>query len=195
MTIQELINKEIEAIKNIPISIEDINKAITKIILSSKVVTSGVGKAGLVAKTLASTLCSTGIPAVFLNPLEAQHGDLGVFASNDLLILVSNSGETRELIELVKLLGDLLSYRISIISIIGKPNSALSLNSDITLLTGYPEEICPLGLTPTTSTTVMGVIADILVVKIMERIGFTKNDYHLRHHSGYLGKISKSNVH
>jgi len=195
MTLKELIQKEIEAIQNIPIDEQAYDDAMMLIYRrihqsGNKVITSGVGKAGQIAHTIATTLCSTGTPAVFLHPLEAQHGDLGVVVNGDVWILLSNSGETRELIELVQLIGK-KAQADYIIAIVGKPETTLAGMADICLFTGQPKEICPLGLTPTTSTTVMSIIGDLLVVNLMEMINFTKREYNLRHHSGYLGKASK----
>jgi len=199
MKVQPLIQKEIEAILNIPIEESAFNLAVTTIaekvhqFPNAKVITSGVGKAGLIARGIAEKLCSTGTPAVFLHPLEAQHGDLGIVKTHDPIIIVSNSGETRELIELVDLIDRLpdMGWKSPIIAIVGKPGTTLAGKADVCLFTGRPKEICPLGLTPTTSTTVMGIIGDLLVVKLMDMIKFTKGRYNQRHHGGYLGKASK----
>jgi len=151
---------------------------------------SGMGKAGQIALNIATTFSSTGTPSVYLHPSEAQHGDLGILQKNDVLILLSNSGKTREVLELVELAKNLYSD-ITIISITGKINSPLANKSDIVLHTGDADEICPLGLTPTISTTLMTVIGDILVVELMKKINFSKKEYSQRHHSGYLGQKSK----
>lgn len=149
-----------------------------------------MGKAGQIGVNIATTLSSTGTPAFFLHPAEAQHGDLGIIQKNDIVIAISNSGKTRELLEL-----DFLAHRlhpgIKFIVLTGKKDSELADKADVVLWTGGPEEICPLGLTPTTSTTVMTVAGDILVVLLMEKIGFTKQEYAKRHHSGYLGQKAK----
>jgi arabinose-5-phosphate isomerase len=188
--IQALIEKEIEAIRNIPID-GVIEKAIDLIHQqvhekNGKVVVSGMGKAGQIGINIATTLSSTGTPAIFLHPSEAQHGDLGIVQKDDVLILISNSGKTREIIELEYLVKNLYPG-IKIIGLTGHPDGNLAHFSDVVLLTGNPKEICPLGLTPTTSTTVMTVVGDVLVTQLMERIGFSKEEYAKRHHSGYLG--------
>ncbi len=188
--IQALIEKEIEAIRNIPID-GVIEKAIDLIHQqvhekNGKVVVSGMGKAGQIGINIATTLSSTGTPAIFLHPSEAQHGDLGMVQKDDVLILISNSGKTREIIELEYLVKNLYPG-IKIIGLTGHPDGNLAQFSDVVLLTGNPKEICPLGLTPTTSTTVMTVVGDVLVTQLMERIGFSKEEYAKRHHSGYLG--------
>lgn len=193
--IKDLIKKEIEAIQNIPIDFsfeQAINRIKQKVhgFGRGKVVLSGMGKAGHIAVNIATTLCSTGTPSVYLHPSEAQHGDLGILQENDILILLSNSGKTREILELIELARNLYPH-IAIICITGKKDSPLAKESDIVLYTGGADEICPLGLTPTTSTTLMTVIGDILVVELMKKIKFTKKDYSKRHHSGYLGKKSK----
>ena len=157
---------------------------------NGKLVTSGMGKAGQIAMNIATTFCSTGIPSVFLHPSEAQHGDLGVLQKNDLLLLISNSGKTREIVELTKL-AHTLNPELKYIVITSNPESPLAEESDICLLTGHPNEVCLLGMTPTTSTTVMTVIGDILVVETMRRTGFTIEEYSKRHHGGYLGEKSR----
>lgn len=192
--IKDLINKEIEAIQNIPID-GIIQQAVDLIYeqvhqKNGKVVISGMGKAGQIGHNVATTLSSTGTPTIFLHPSEAQHGDLGVVQANDVLLLISNSGKTREIIELEHL-AKRLHPEIKIIGLTGNPEGPLAQFSDITLSTGNPKEICPLGLTPTTSTTVMSVVGDVLVVLLMERIGFTKEEYAKRHHSGYLGSRAR----
>lgn len=154
-----------------------------------KLVTSGMGKAGQIAMNIATTFSSTGTPAIYLHPSEAQHGDLGVLQPNDIVLLISNSGKTREILELVQLLRGLYTG-IPVIVISGTPGSPLVKLADYPLLTADHPEVCPLGLTPTTSTTMMTVIGDVLVVNVMRTIGFTRADYARRHHGGYLGIVS-----
>ncbi len=192
--IKELIAKEIEAIQNIPIDgqIRDAVDLIYEQVhqKGGKVVVSGMGKAGQIGVNIATTLSSTGTTAVFIHPAEAQHGDLGVIQKNDVIFAISNSGKTREVIEL-EFLAKRLHPGIKFIVLTGNKDSELAKKADVTLFTGGPEEICPLGLTPTTSTTVMTVAGDVLVVLLMEKIGFTKAEYAKRHHSGYLGEKAK----
>ena len=192
-SMRHIIEAESNAIKNIPVSDQD-EKAVNAIVervhvRHGKLVTSGMGKAGQIAMNIATTFCSTGIPAVNLHPSEAQHGDLGVLQPNDILLLISNSGKTREIVELIPLAKALYSD-LPIIVITGNPDSLLAEEADIVLATGGSPEVCPLGLTPTTSTTVMTVIGDILVVNVMNATGFTRADYAKRHHGGYLGHLS-----
>lgn len=189
-----ILQQEASAILNIPVS-EDYNKAIDLIVeqvhgKKGKLVTSGMGKAGQIASNIATTFSSTGTPAIFLHPSEAQHGDLGILQQNDIMLLISNSGKTREIIELITLACNLIP-NIKFIVITGNNESPLSQKADVCLYTGNPEEVCALGLTPTTSTTVMTVIGDILVVGAMKRINFSAEDYAKRHHGGYLGDKSR----
>lgn len=192
--IKAVLQREAEAIRNIPVtdSFEKATELIHRQVHTKggKLVSSGMGKAGEIAQNISTTFSSTGTPAVFLHPAEAQHGDLGVIQSNDVLLLISNSGKTREILELVELAEGL--YRdLPLIVITAKPDSGLARSADVCLLTGDPPEVCPLGLSPTTSTTVMTVIGDALIVSMMEKIGFTSDQYAKRHHGGYLGSKSR----
>lgn len=192
--IREVLRKEAEAIQNIPVN-DAFEKAISIIeervhSLKGKLVASGMGKAGQIALNIATTFSSTGTPAVFLHPSDAQHGDLGVIQPNDVLLLISNSGKTREILELVDL-AENLHKGLPLIVITSNKESQLAQMSDVCLETGNPKEVCILGLTPSTSTTVMTVIGDVLVVMMMKRIGFNNEDYAKRHHGGYLGAMSR----
>ena len=197
MNIQNIISlleQEAEAVRNIPITAE-YEKAIALIIkkvhnLGGTLITSGMGKAGQVAMNIATTFSSTGTPAYFLHPSEAQHGDLGIVRRNDMMLLISNSGKTRELLELVQLAKGLVED-IQYILITSNPESQLAKEAAACLHTGAPKEVCPLGLTPTTSTTTMAVIGDLLVVSVMKEIHFSNADYAKRHHGGYLGSKSR----
>jgi arabinose-5-phosphate isomerase len=192
--LKEIIEKEVAAIQNIPLSTA-YDKAVKLIIeqvhhKNGKLVCCGMGKAGQIASNIATTFSSTGTTACFLHPSEAQHGDLGILHDNDLMLLISNSGKTREIIELIDLARNMISD-IRFIVITGNENSPLAKSADVCLPTGNPKEVCPLGLTPTTSTTVMTVIGDLLVVETMKRIHFSVSDYAKRHHGGYLGAVSR----
>ena len=195
--IKDLIQKETEAIQNIPVN-DSFEKAVDLIIeqvhnKGGKVVISGMGKAGQIGLNIGTTLSSTGTPAIFLHPSESQHGDLGVIQKNDVLLLVSSSGRTREIIEMNMLVKKLYP-NIKIIGLTGNLERDLAQFADVVLYTGNPKEVCPLELTPTTSTTCMTVIGDILIVLLMEKIGFTKEEYAKRHHSGYLGSKARNEV-
>ena len=182
-SINELLQHEAQAVLNIPVT-EAFQQAVDLIVeqvhrKKGKLVTSGMGKAGQIAMNIATTFCSTGIPSVFLHPSEAQHGDLGILQENDLLI-----------VELTDLAARLQPDMKRIV-ITGNPDSPLAQTADVCLPTGHPEEVCLLGMTPTTSTTVMTVIGDILVVETMRKTGFTIEEYSKRHHGGYLGERSR----
>ena len=192
--VKDILRYESEAVKNIPVT-DEYEKAVGLIVeqvhnKKGKLVTSGMGKAGQIALNIATTFSSTGTPSVFLHPSEAQHGDLGLLQPNDILLLISNSGKTREIIELIGLARGLYSD-IKIIVITGNAESVLAKEADALLYTGNPSEVCALGLTPTTSTTIMTVIGDVLVVGTMKRIKFANEEYAKRHHGGYLGEKSR----
>lgn len=192
--ISNILQQEAEAVLNIPVS-NGYEEAVTLIVkhvheLGGKLITSGMGKAGQIAMNIATTFSSTGTPTSFLHPSEAQHGDLGIVRKNDIMLLISNSGKTRELVELVELTRGLVPD-MKFIVITSNPDSPLAQEATVQLLTGAPKEVCPLGLTPTTSTTVMTVIGDILVIGTMKRINFSNKDYAKRHHGGYLGSKSR----
>ena len=195
-TMREILEAESTAIRNIPVS--DAYADAIRIIIErvhnrgGKIVTSGMGKAGQIALNIATTFSSTGTPAINLHPGEAQHGDLGVLQPHDVLLLISNSGKTREIVDLVELAHSLYAD-IPIIVITGNTESVLAEKADAVLYTGGAPEVCPLGLTPTVSTTVMTVIGDILVVNTMKAIGFSRQEYAKRHHGGYLGDAARKN--
>lgn len=190
----QILEAESKAVREIPIT-DEYEKAIRLIVKQvhdkgGKLVTSGMGKCGQIAMNIATTFCSTGIPSVCLHPSEAQHGDLGILQPNDVMLLLSNSGKTNEILDLVALARNLYP-QLKFIVITGNENSELAKLADICLYTGGAPEVCPLGLTPTTSTTMMTVIGDILVVNTMLATGFTREQYALRHHGGYLGLKSR----
>lgn len=187
---EDILRREAEAVLSIPVT-DGYARAVEMIVehvnrRGGKLITSGMGKAGQIAMNIATTFCSTGTPSVFLHPSEAQHGDLGILQRDDLMLLLSNSGKTREIVELVEL-ARILNPSVPIIVITGNGNSVLAGAGDVTLLTGGAPEVCPLGMTPTTSTTQMTVMGDVLVVGVMKAIGFTREEYAKRHHGGYLG--------
>ena len=188
--IVSILEHEADAVRHIPVT-PAFDEAITLIVehvhhRRGRLITSGMGKAGQIAMNIATTFSSTGTPAFFLHPSEAQHGDLGIIRDEDLLLLISNSGATREIVDLVTLTHRLYPS-MPMIVITGKEDSPLARQADITLLTGGAPEGCPLGLAPT----VMTVIGDVLVVNVMRATGFTAEQYALRHHGGYLGRKSR----
>ena len=193
--VKELIEKEIEALSNMPVG-DEFEKAIEIIheqvhVNGGKLITTGMGKAGQIANNIATTFASTGTPAFFIHPSEAQHGDLGAIESNDALLVISNSGKTTEVVDFMALANRLHSRETPVVAITGNRDSEMAKYSNVVLSTGNPKENCPLGMTPTTSTTVMNVIGNILVYLMMEKINFTKEEYALRHHGGYLGSKAR----
>jgi arabinose-5-phosphate isomerase len=150
-----------------------------------RVVLTGMGKSGIVCKKIVATFSSTGIPALFLHPAEAIHGDLGMVVSGDVVVAISNSGETEELLRLlewVKRLG------VPLISLTGNAQSTLARHSDIVLNVGVPKEACPMNLVPTASTTAALAMGDALAMCLMEKRGFKEEDYARLHPGGRLGK-------
>lgn len=193
-TARAILEAEARAITQIPVT-DSLDRAVDLIVehvhrRHGKLVTSGMGKAGQIALNIATTFSSTGTPAVNLHPAEAQHGDLGILQPDDVMLLISNSGKTDEILSLVELSRGLYD-NIPFIVITGNADSPLAQCADVSIFTGGAPEVCPLGLTPTTSTTAMTVIGDILVVATMNAIGFTRQQYAMRHHGGYLGQVSR----
>ena len=149
-----------------------------------RVVVSGMGKSGLVGRKIAATLASTGTPAMFVHPAEASHGDLGMIVAGDAVIALSNSGETSELADLV---AHTRRFAIPLIAITGRAASALARAADVVLLLPQAAEACPMGLTPTTSTTMQVALGDALAVALLTRRGFTASDFSAFHPGGRLG--------
>ena len=194
MNIQRRI-AEIMAAEAAAISAVEVNDAFEQAVLAlrdckGKVLTTGMGKAGDVARKLAATLCSTCTPAAFVHPGEAAHGDLGLIAQNDCIVALSTSGKTNEVIEMLEL-GRHLGLA-TIIGITSHPDSRLRDLADILLDMGIITEPCSLGLTPSASIAVMLAITDALALTLAEVKGITKHDYGLRHHGGYLGRKART---
>lgn len=150
-----------------------------------RVVITGMGKSGLIGKKIASTFASIGTPALFLHPAEGIHGDLGMVTRGDLLLGISNSGETEEVL---RLLPAIKRFRVPLIGITGNLSSTLARESDIVLDVGVEEEACPLGLVPTASTTATLAMGDALAVALLQKKGLRKEDFALFHPGGSLGK-------
>lgn len=150
-----------------------------------RVVVTGMGKSGIIGKKIAATLASTGTPALSLNPAEGIHGDLGMITKGDVLIAISNSGETEELNKILPLIKRL---DVKLISLTGGLNSTLAMISDVVLDVGVKEEACPLGLIPTASTTAALAMGDALAVALLEKRGFKEEDFAFYHPGGTLGK-------
>lgn len=160
---------------------------VVEIIYQSKgrVIVTGMGKSGLVGKKIAATLSSTGTPAFFMHPAEASHGDLGMVTSDDVIIAISNSGETPELINLIPFLK---RFNVSLISFTGNPESTLSRSADVTIDVSVKEEACPMGIVPTASTTATLAMGDALAVALLIKRGFKEEDFAFFHPGGSLGK-------
>ncbi len=157
-----------------------------------KVVVCGVGKSGHIGEKIAATLTSTGCPAVVLNSLNALHGDLGVIAEGDVVLALSQGGETDELINILPALA---RFDVKIIAMTGSPRSSLALASHVVLDTSVEQEACPLNLAPTSSTTVMLVLGDALAMVLLEARGFTREDFARYHPGGKLGRTLLLKVH
>ncbi len=184
--VSEILAAEAAAIQAIPINSEFERAVHALRECTGKVLTTGMGKAGHIARKFAATLCSTGTAAAFIHPGEAAHGDLGLVGKDDCIVAFSTSGKTREILEMIELSRHLGLKRV--IGITSHPDSDLRNLSDIVIDMGIVEEPCPLGLTPSASMAVMLAIGDALALVLMELKGFTREDFGLRHHGGYLGR-------
>ncbi|HEB79641.1 MAG TPA: KpsF/GutQ family sugar-phosphate isomerase [Rhodospirillales bacterium] len=153
--------------------------------IKGRAVVAGMGKSGHVARKIAATLASTGTPALFVHPAEASHGDLGMIQEGDVVIALSNSGETAELADLV---AHTRRFEIPLIAITYNAASALAKAADVTLALPASSEACPMGLAPTTSTTVMMALGDAIAVALLERKDFSPDDFHVLHPGGKLGQ-------
>ncbi len=151
----------------------------------ARVIVIGMGKSGLVGKKIAATLASTGTPAFFLHPAEAGHGDLGMVTERDVIIAISNSGETAELTGIVPFLK---RFGIKLLSMTGNPHSTLAKISDVTLDISVKEEACPMGIVPTASTTAAMAMGDALAVALLNKRGFKEEDFAFFHPGGSIGK-------
>lgn len=182
-----VISTEATAIASLESRIDDTFVAACEIILASRgrVVVLGMGKSGHIASKIAATLASTGTPAFFVHPAEASHGDLGMITSDDVVLVLSNSGETDEVKQIIPLLKRL---GVSIVAMTGKPTSTLATHATVNLNVEVATEACPLGLAPTSSTTAALVMGDALAVSLLEKRGFTAEDFARSHPAGQLGR-------
>ena len=184
---KKVFDDEIQELIKIKNKLDDNFVKVINLIAKSKgkLIISGVGKSGLIGKKISATLSSTGTPSFFLNPTEAYHGDLGVVEKNDILLLISNSGESDEVLKLIPFFKD---NGNKIISFSGNPNSTLAKNSDLNLNIGIENEACPLKLAPTSSTTATLVMGDALAVGLMKIKNFKEMNFAKFHPGGSLGK-------
>lgn len=182
------IDKEIEALR---IMESELNISLTQALnlmqsAKGRIILTGMGKSGHIAKKIAASLASTGTPSFFVHPAEASHGDLGMITSDDVIVAISNSGESKELV-------DILNYSkrfgIKLIAITKNPDSSLGKAGDVILKLPACAEACPLGLAPTSSTTATLVLGDILTVAMIERKDFSKAQFNQRHPGGKLGSV------
>ncbi|MEE2760390.1 MAG: KpsF/GutQ family sugar-phosphate isomerase [Pseudomonadota bacterium] len=153
---------------------------------AGRIIVTGMGKSGHVAHKVAATLSSTGRPALFVHPAEASHGDLGMLGEGDAILAYSNSGETPEL-------SDIIAYtrrfKLPLVAVTSEADSTITVQADVSIVLPVAEEACAIGMAPTTSTTMMLALGDAIAVALMERKGFTADDFKLRHPGGKLGKL------
>lgn len=185
------INSEIDTIKKLRDGLSSNGASLTKaldIMQASKgrIILTGMGKSGHIGRKIAASLASTGTPSFFVHPAEASHGDLGMITENDVVIAISNSGESKELVDIINYCK---RFGIKLISITKNSDSTLAKAGDVVLLLPNNGEATPLGLAPTNSTTATLVLGDILTSGLIERKGFTKSDFNDRHPGGKLGSI------
>ena len=184
---KEVLRLEARAISQVARKInEGFSRAVDLICAcKGRVVVTGMGKPGIIAQKISATLSSTGSPSLYLHPAEAIHGDLGRVTKDDVVLTLSNSGETEEV---NRLLDPVKKIGAKVISITGDPESTLARYSDVVLDIGRIPEACPLGLAPTASTTAMLALGDALALTVLRRRGFSKEDYAFYHPGGSLGK-------
>ena len=177
---------EAEAISNLKDSIDDNFAKVIDLLSNNKgrVFLSGIGKSGLIARKIAATLSSTGTPSFFLHPTECFHGDVGIISKDDIGILLSNSGETEELIQVIPVLKRI---GIKLIAMTGKKDCTLARSSDHVLVVKIEREACPMGIVPTASTTAMLALGDAMAVSLLIKKGFNEEDFAKLHPGGTLG--------
>jgi len=178
---------EAEALRALANGLDGVFASVVEVLAAvrGRVIVSGMGKSGHVARKIAATLASTGTPAHFVHPAEASHGDLGMIAAGDAVICLSNSGETQELTDLV---AHARRFAIPLVAIVGRARSTMGDAADLTLVLPDVPEACPLGLAPTTSTTAMLALGDALAVALLSRKGFKAADFQVLHPGGKLGR-------
>lgn len=186
---KNILASEAEAIQRLSNLLDDnfdhALKALSELPPGGRIIVSGMGKAGFIAMKISATLASIGIPSFFLHPSEAVHGDLGRYTKSDISLILSNSGETPEIIQMLPHIKQIGCTSVSITS---SKNSTLARHSDITLCIGKQNEAGPLGLAPTTSTIVMLALGDALAMSVLEKKGFSQSDFARYHPGGDLGK-------
>lgn len=186
-TARRVIRMETEAVQSLEESLdESFLKAIDLMLhCKGRVVTTGMGKAGLIARKVAATLASTGTPSFYMHPGEGVHGDLGMVTSDDVVVAYSNAGQTEEVL---RILPYLKHFGAPLIAVTSNPESQLAQNAEVTLTIPVKYEACPMNLAPTSSTTAMLALGDALALVLLEARGFQPEDYALRHPGGSLGR-------
>lgn len=186
-TAQRVLRIEAEAISSLISRLgPDFDRAIDLLAgCRGRVIVTGMGKSGLICRKIAATLSSTGTPAVFLHPAEAIHGDLGMLAAGDVVVALSNSGETEELVRLLEVIK---RFGLPLISLVGSMDSTMAKGSDVALDVSIDQEACSLGLAPTASTTAALALGDALAISLSEKKGFCRDDFARLHPGGKLGK-------
>lgn len=187
VTAKRVIRMEAEAVAALEAKINGSFQKAIDILFKCKgrVVVTGMGKSGIIARKMVATMNSTGTPSIFLHPSDAVHGDLGMVRNDDVVICISKSGDTQEIRQLLPMFKRI---GVPIVSMVGNLNSHLALQSDVALDNSVKEEACPLNLAPTTSTTVTLAMGDALAVTLLEKKNFTADDFALFHPGGNLGK-------
>lgn len=182
-----VVDVEIQALEDLKNQLDEQFVQAVELIEACKgrVIITGMGKSGLIGKKIAATLSSTGTPSYFLHPAEGSHGDLGMLMKQDVVIAISNSGETPEILGILPLVK---RFGVPLIGMTGKANSTLAQQSDLVLNIAVRQEACPLGLAPTASTTATLALGDTLAVVLLERRGFSEEDFAMFHPAGNLGK-------
>jgi len=185
---KQVIDREVEALEMMKSELDESLTKVLDLIIKSKgrVIVTGMGKSGHIGRKIAATLASTGTPSFFVHPGEASHGDLGMLTNQDVVLAISNGGESKELSDILMYCK---RYRIPLIAMTKNPESTLGKAGDYLLRLPNDGEACPLGLAPTSSTTATLVLGDVVAVGLMERKGFSETDYKQRHPGGKLGAI------
>lgn len=190
---REVLELEAESIHQLVARLDDNFAKAVDVIYQAKgrVIVTGIGKSGIIGKKIAATLTSTGTPALFLHPVEGMHGDLGIVTKDDVIIAISNSGETHELNLIIQSALEMGPY---LIALTGNPRSTLARVANIVIDVGVEKEACPFGLAPTSSTTATLAMGDALAVALIERRNFTEKDFYKFHPGGTLGSRLRAKV-
>ncbi len=185
---QNVLNMEANALKKVADSLGQsfVDAALKMFYTQGRIIVTGMGKSGHIGKKIAATLASVGTPAFFVHPSEASHGDLGMFTTDDTILALSYSGESKELADVIAFSR---RFNIPLISMVGRADSTLAKASDIVICYPHFEEACSFGMAPTTSTTVSLAVGDALAMTLLEMKGFSKEQYRVRHPGGKLGAL------